>query len=518
MLKGLFIFLTALSCVCAYKILVVFPYPGKSHTILGDGYVKHLLKAGHEVTYITPQLIKNPHQNLRQIDVSKNSEVFIILSDLLNLQNQMNNGDILEDLTGLFAFIRNMANHTFHNENIQKFIQDPEEHFDVVIVEWLYTELYSGFAAVFDCPLIWSSSMEPHSMVLSLIDEDMNPAYNSIHMSHADPPFTFAQRVNELWTLIHLKILRWWLYDLDSKVFNDGFATAVAKRGRTLPSLYEIQYSAALMLGNSHVSSGQAPRLPQNYKAIAGYHIEDEIKKLPEDLQNIMNNSKHGVIYFSLGSMVKSKSMSDDMKSNLLKMFGNLKQTVIWKFEELLPNLPSNVHILEWAPQPSILAHQNCIIFITHGGLLSTTEALHFGVPLIGIPIFADQHINIHRVVNKGFGRHVPLNDDIADNLREAIDEILGNPKYKEKAKELSIVHHDRSLSPGAELVHWVEHVVRTRGAPHLRSPALHVPFYQKCYLDLLALILGAILVLKIILLKLLNILFKRSDKKEKVQ
>lgn len=33
----------------AYKILVVFPIPGKSHFILGHGYVKLLLKAGHEV-------------------------------------------------------------------------------------------------------------------------------------------------------------------------------------------------------------------------------------------------------------------------------------------------------------------------------------------------------------------------------------------------------------------------------------------------------------------------------------
>lgn len=33
----------------AYKILVLFPYPGKSHGILGEGYVRHLTKAGHEV-------------------------------------------------------------------------------------------------------------------------------------------------------------------------------------------------------------------------------------------------------------------------------------------------------------------------------------------------------------------------------------------------------------------------------------------------------------------------------------
>lgn len=35
-----------------YKILVVFPIPAGSHRNLGDGYVRELLKAGHEVRAI----------------------------------------------------------------------------------------------------------------------------------------------------------------------------------------------------------------------------------------------------------------------------------------------------------------------------------------------------------------------------------------------------------------------------------------------------------------------------------
>lgn len=33
----------------AYKILIVFPFPSTSHGILGDGVVRHILEAGHEV-------------------------------------------------------------------------------------------------------------------------------------------------------------------------------------------------------------------------------------------------------------------------------------------------------------------------------------------------------------------------------------------------------------------------------------------------------------------------------------
>ena len=68
-----------------------------------------------------------------------------------------------------------------------------------------------------------------------------------------------------------------------------------------------------------------------------------------------MDSAKNGVIYFSLGSNLKSKDLPDDLKQGLLKVFGALKQTVLWKFEENLPNTPKNVHIVQWAPQQSIL-------------------------------------------------------------------------------------------------------------------------------------------------------------------
>lgn len=65
---------------------------------------------------------------------------------------------------------------------------------------------------------------------------------------------------------------------------------------------------------------------------------------------------------------------------------------------------------------------------------------------------------------------------------------------YQEAMKNLSQVYHDRPLSPGAELVYWVEYVVRTRGANLFRSPALLVPWYQKIYLELAAIILFVII------------------------
>lgn len=76
-----------------------------------------------------------------------------------------------------------------------------------------------------------------------------------------------------------------------------------------------------------------------------------------------------------------------------------------------------------------VSAHPNCKLFITHGGLLSTTEAIFFGVPTIVMPYGADQFLNAVRAVQKGYARKVDLSYEMAGELKIAMDDMLGNPK-----------------------------------------------------------------------------------------
>ncbi|KAM3962161.1 UDP-glucosyltransferase 2-like [Aphomia sociella] len=508
-LSWLFFTIAVLNLCSADKILVIFPLPGKSHNILGEGIVKHLLNAGHEVTFVTPFPKKNPQKNLHILDVSDNAK--IMDSNMLNITALLNNEINFNNPIVMFQFTSSLFENTIQNPNVAQVLNDVNKKFDVVIAEWMFNDVYSGVATIFDCPFIWVSTIEPHWIILSLIDETTNPAYVPDSLSSTVPPFSFLERVNGLIAQLMGMAFKQFYWNSHSKrTFEKFIGPYLTKRGKPIPSFDDVNYNASLILGNSHVSLGQATRLPQNYIPIAGYHIDPDVKPLPEDLQKLLDNAKDGLIYFSMGSNLKSKDLPEELKKGFLKLFSELKHTVLWKFEEVLPNLPKNVHIVQWAPQPSILAHPNCILFITHGGLLSTTETVHFGKPIIGIPVFGDQFTNIERAVNRGFGQKVTFSYNVVDDLKVAIKEVLGNPTYTNKVKELSKIYHDRPVSPGKELVHWVEHVVKTRGAPHLRSPALHVPFYQKCYLDLLALIATVIVAIVVIL--------KRAFKPKKKQ
>ncbi|CAH0402439.1 unnamed protein product [Chilo suppressalis] len=487
-------FVFGLLCtVEASRILVVYPFPIRSLDILGQGFVRHLLNAGHEVTYVTCYPKKSDNNtNLRQVDISSN---LVDMSDEgFNISNVMRNKidvydvKMYQDFSFFFAIV------TFNNTNVQKLLEDTNQSFDAVLVDYDETEIYAGLASLYGCPMIWATSLGPHWQALRLVDEPSNPAYTADYLSSNLVPFTFYQRLEELWARIKWI---WWkrtsTMPKERDTFENIFKPLFEKRGRTLPNYDEMIYNSSLVFSNSHNVFGDVPSLPQNLKLIGGYHIEHPPKPLPQDLQSLMNSAKHGVIYFSMGSTWNSKDFPKSMIEGLLRVFGKLKQTVIWKFEDDLPNVPANVKILKWAPQPSILAHPNCLLFITHGGQLSSTESIHYGVPIIGIPIFFDQFVNINKAVAKGYAIKVPLNYELPNNLGVAIQTIIFNPKYRKLAKDLSSIYHNRPLPPGKEAVYWVEHVIKTGGALHLRSPSLTVSFYQKYYLDLAAAIIALI-------------------------
>ena len=118
---------------------------------------------------------------------------------------------------------------------------------------------------------------------------------------------------------------------------------------------------------------------------VGGLHINRVLNPLPENIKNILDNAKDGVIYFSMGSAIKSNLLPVEKRDVLIKAFASLKQQVIWKWEsDELPGKSDNVFIQKWMPQSDILAHPNVKLFITHGGLLGTTEAIFHGVPVIG--------------------------------------------------------------------------------------------------------------------------------------
>ncbi|KAG7309345.1 hypothetical protein JYU34_005292 [Plutella xylostella] len=486
-LNVIIVLLTVLvQCSSSYKLLCFFPFPSRSHANLGEGFVKYLLNDGHEITYVTPIPMRSNHERLRQVDVGSLMEFAKGLNFHEVLKLEADDRQILM----VMHVMNRISELAVKHERVQELVNRPGEHFDAVIVEWMFNELYSGFSAVFNCPLIWSASMDVHWLDVRIMHEAPSVSYSAYAVSGTTPPFTLKQRVLELYARVKVVFLqKWFISSKEIQLYYEAFGPAVEARGRELPPYDDLRVNGSIMFGNSHPCIADAISLPQNYKFIGGYHIiESDMEPLPNVLKQRMDESKYGVIFFSLGSIVNTQTISEEFKNNLLQVFASLKQTVIWKLDARTKNVPKNVVLVKWAPQQSILAHPNTVLFITHGGLLSINEAIHFGVPVLGTPLFGDQFMNIGKLVQKGMAKSVKLSSDLQLHLKTDIEEMVSNSSYRLRAQELSEIYHDRLVKPGEEIAHWVQHVVRTGGAPHLRSPALLVPWYQAFYLDVLAL------------------------------
>jgi MGT family glycosyltransferase len=100
----------------------------------------------------------------------------------------------------------------------------------------------------------------------------------------------------------------------------------------------------------------------------------------------------------------------------------------------------------EFLPQVSVLPQVDLVI--THGGNNTTTECLHFGKPMVVLPIFWDQHDNAQRIDETGFGIRLATYSFGEGDLPAAIDGLLAD---RELRASLADVSKRLQASPGTE-------------------------------------------------------------------
>lgn len=74
-----------------------------------------------------------------------------------------------------------------------------------------------------------------------------------------------------------------------------------------------------------------------------------------QDLASFMDKSTKGVIYFSLGSIIRAASLPNETITAFKEAFAELELNVLWKFEDETLDVPSNVIIRNWFPQRDLL-------------------------------------------------------------------------------------------------------------------------------------------------------------------
>ncbi|XP_053139651.1 UDP-glucuronosyltransferase 1A1-like isoform X5 [Hemicordylus capensis] len=170
----------------------------------------------------------------------------------------------------------------------------------------------------------------------------------------------------------------------------------------------------------------------------------------------------------------------------------NLLTQVLWRYTgEAPPNLAKNTKLVKWLPQNDLLAHPKARAFITHAGSHGIYEGICNGVPMVLMPLFGDQMDNAKRVESRGAGVTLNVVEMTSKDLSDALKAVIYDKQYKENIMHLSALHLDRPIHPLDLAVHWVEFVMKHKGAPHLRPAAHDLNWIQYHSLDVIAFLMA---------------------------
>ncbi|XP_063044178.1 UDP-glucuronosyltransferase 2C1-like [Engraulis encrasicolus] len=241
------------------------------------------------------------------------------------------------------------------------------------------------------------------------------------------------------------------------------------------------------------------PTMP-NVVYMGGFQCKPA-KPLPQDLEDFVQSSgEHGVIIMSLGTFVTEPPR--EMTEEIAGVFAELPQKVIWRYKGDRPSaLGNNTLLVDWMPQNDLLGHPKTKLFVAHGGTNGVQEAIYHGVPVVGIPIFFDQHDNLLRLQKRGAAQVITLAMLNKDSFLQALQEVLHVPSYRENMQRLSRLHRDQPMEPLDRALFWIEFVMRHKGAAHLRTESYKMPWYSYHSLDVMMFLLAVLLLMLFMIL-----------------
>lgn len=493
------------------RILGIVPTPSYSHQVVFQPIWRELALRGHDLTVLTTDTINDPAlTNLKEIDLSFSYELWNVKHNFTHMIKTAPES-LLKYIDRYVEMVDDIVDNQLGHPEVKQIIQNETEHFDLLMLEYPFPSL-TAFSERFKCPFIGMTSLDAHSSIYDAVGNPSHPVLNPDFSLKFGGTLSFEQRVLSVLFQTYIRVYTqvYSIPKLDLQVkkhFGDGY-----------PSLRDIAYKVSLLFVNvDPIFHNIRPIVPAVIQIGGGTHLKPP-QALPQDLQTYLDEADGGFVYFSLGSNVKSSSLDETTRNVILETFSELPYKVLWKFEnETLPNKPRNVYISKWFPQQDIFRHPNIKLFITQGGLQSMEEAIYNHVPLLGMPFYADQYSNVEMIVSRGFGLSIHHEGIKKDVFKETIVEIISNPKYRNKVKELAELALDQPMTGLERAVWWTEYVIRHKGARNLRSPAIDLPLYQYLLLDVVAFFLAIFLTVIFILYLVIRTITKIFSFKLKV-
>ncbi|MFE6099625.1 glycosyltransferase [Streptomyces laurentii] len=216
-------------------------------------------------------------------------------------------------------------------------------------------------------------------------------------------------------------------YDRSHRALWEEFNAWVVEQGApALPELDFIHHCATNLYVYPEAADYARTLGPAWHRLDSSVRETDETFELPAELRN----GDGALIYFSLGSL--GSADLGLMRRVIGVLAGTPHRYLVSKgplHEEI--ELPPNMWGAEFLPQTSILPLVDLVI--THGGNNTTTEALHFGKPMVLLPLFWDQYDNAQRMDELGFGVRLDTYRFTDGELKGTLERLLADDALRER-------------------------------------------------------------------------------------
>ncbi|ELT90253.1 hypothetical protein CAPTEDRAFT_100462 [Capitella teleta] len=499
MLRFVLLFCLMLASGNGSKILLL-PTPFTGHLNYFVPLGKALVEAGHEVHIILSTGSKGvdgiKKQGLNVMQYFAEDGICHLVTD--SFYQNVSKGMIANPDPGVLAGIVAPAvakecEFFLKDDSVLK--QAKEVNFDLAVVDGLF------FAR---CLYLFPVKLEIPYVTLTTFQEfwmmkvPAMPSHVPFHYSAFTEKMTFVQRlqntvINIIWVLSSNK--------------SPSLPAAIQDKYRDVLAREDyngLARKSLLWFFNSDISLDYPKPTMPNVVSIGGMSPRPA-KPVEENLMTWLDQSTNGVVVASFGSVIAN--IPQDISNKLLKAFGKIPYNVLWRNKNITGlTVPDNVRVMSWLPQNDVLGHPNTVAFVTHCGNNGQFEALYHQVPMVGMPIFADQPYNSKSVEQKGYGIHLDVRNFEPEELFDGIIRVATEPSFKTNLRKGSSIFKSRQSKLKETVTFWVEHVIENGGA-HLRSHAFDMPAYQYLLLDVfaaLALIFFTVAALTIFLLKVM--------------
>lgn len=169
------------------------------------------------------------------------------------------------------------------------------------------------------------------------------------------------------------------------------------------------------------------PLPPERFQYLEGCVRQEA----PYEIPSFAANQDKPLVYVSYGSLGAGDV---DLLKRVIAALARLPYRAlvnVGDYAEQYGELPPNVQIAGWFPQPSVIAQVDAVIH--HGGNNSFTECLYFGKPAIIMPYVWDGHDNATRVQETGHGFKLDRYDWSEADLAARLEACLSDPAIKQR-------------------------------------------------------------------------------------